>query len=79
MSMPPEASGPVLAASRPMRIGPLFCAKTRFGAAMLAIPAPATLETNWRRDTVMDPPRAFQPNINSSFFSLIKRFIERML
>jgi hypothetical protein len=27
------------------------------GAAMLAIPAPATLETNCRRDIVMDPPR----------------------
>jgi hypothetical protein len=27
------------------------------GAAMLAILAPATLETNCRRDIVMDPPR----------------------
>jgi hypothetical protein len=31
-----EASGAVLAANSPMRIGPLFCAKQRFGAAMLA-------------------------------------------
>src|ERR1700686_95431 len=71
MSMPPEASGPVLAARRPMRIGPLFCARTRLGAAMLAIPAPAILETNCRRDTFMNPPGAFQPNINSSNFSLV--------
>jgi hypothetical protein len=31
VSMPPEASGPVLAASRPTRIGPLFRAKTGLG------------------------------------------------
>ena len=40
-------------------IGPLFWARTRLGAAMLAIPAPATLETNCRRDTFMNPPGRF--------------------
>jgi hypothetical protein len=43
-----------LTASIPMRIGPLFWAKTRWGAVMPAIPAPATLETNCRRDIVTE-------------------------
>jgi hypothetical protein len=53
MSMPPEASGPVLAAIKPMRIGSLLWAERRWGAAKLAIPAPATLPTNCRRDIVI--------------------------
>jgi hypothetical protein len=36
-----------------MRIGSLFWARTRRGAAILAIPAPATLDTNCRRDIVI--------------------------
>src|SRR5882724_9179598 len=50
MSMPPEASGPVLAASKPTRTGPLFWAKAKLGAVMLAILAPATRLTNCRRE-----------------------------
>ena len=74
--MPPEASGPVLAASKPTRIGPLFWAKTRLGAAMLAIPAPATLPTNCRRDIVMkSSPERYKRMIG--LFLLIERFIRR--
>jgi hypothetical protein len=36
-----------------MRSGPLFWAKTRLGAAMLAMPAPATPPTKCRRDIVI--------------------------
>src|ERR1700733_14136111 len=57
MSMPPEASGPVLAASSPIRTGPLPCANARLGLAMVAMPAPATPDTNCRREIVMIPSR----------------------
>jgi hypothetical protein len=60
MSIPPEASGPVLAASSPMRIGPLFWASAMRGATTLAIPAPAAELTNCRRDIgTADPPVMF--------------------
>jgi hypothetical protein len=36
------------------RIDPLFWAKTGLGTTMLAIPAPATLPTNCRRDIIIE-------------------------
>jgi hypothetical protein len=51
-----------------MRIGSLFWAKTRLGAAMLAIPAPATLPTNCRRDIVMDPPGNTVIEVSACYF-----------
>src|SRR6267154_4640658 len=40
MSMPPEASGPVLTVMRPMRIGPL-CPRTMAGKPSAEAPSPA--------------------------------------
>src|SRR6202034_3020151 len=57
MSMPPEASGPVLAARRPIRTGPLPCANARVGLASVAKTAPAAADTNCRREIVMIPSR----------------------
>jgi hypothetical protein len=36
------------------RIDPLFWAKTGLGTTMLAVPAPATLPTNCRRDIIVE-------------------------
>src|SRR5258708_26731882 len=61
ISIPPEASGPVLAASRPIRIGPLFWANVIRGATTLAIPAPAAALTNCRRDIGTSRPPVMFP------------------
>jgi signal transduction histidine kinase len=54
------------AASKPTRIGPLPWARMRLGAATLVIAAPATVETNRRRDIVIRPSPERKPNIGSS-------------
>jgi hypothetical protein len=56
-----------LAAINPTRIGSLFWAERRLGAAMLAIPAPATPETNCRRDIVIKSSRE-RYQIGSCYF-----------
>src|SRR6202035_5775150 len=57
MSMPPEASGPGLAGSSPIRGGPVPCANARLEVVRVAKPAPAAPDTNCRREIVMIPSR----------------------
>jgi hypothetical protein len=64
VSMPPEASGPVLAASRRRGLVHYSGQRQDWG---LAIPAPATLLTNYCRDIVMDSPGTLL-NISSAVF-----------